>query len=320
MVKVLGIDEAGRGPVIGPMVMAGIMIEEGDEALLEGAKDSKLVLHKIRLQLDKKFKESEGVDYKVLVVEPEIIDAAVLSGELNLNWLEAHKQAEIINELQPDKAIIDCPSINCESYEKYLRALLDNLDDSYTGEWGSSKYVGRAEKFYRYNGFDRQITLGFKIAAFSKEELFPIYQKLNILVGATAPTYGKKGQFMRGTMTEITVGDYLVRQKGFMSNISLTWQSDYPWEINSDNLMVPHVLDVSITFTPIHDFNVSANLDASKGRAYMGSKKEVYQRKKVQQVNAMPDKPRIGTVEVGQGSFGGPFDNGDFVDIDNIDG
>jgi ribonuclease HII len=128
MVKVLGIDEAGRGPVIGPMVMAGIMIEEGDEALLEGAKDSKLVLHKIRLQLDKKFKESEGVDYKVLVVEPEIIDAAVLSGELNLNWLEAHKQAEIINELQPDKAIIDCPSINCESYEKYLRALLDNKE------------------------------------------------------------------------------------------------------------------------------------------------------------------------------------------------
>ena len=126
--KVLGIDEAGRGPVIGPMVMAGIMIEEGDEALLEGAKDSKLVKHSERLRLDKKFREDDNVDFKVIVVEPEIIDAAVLSGELNLNWLEAHKQAEIINELQPDKAIIDCPSINCEGYEKYLQELIENKD------------------------------------------------------------------------------------------------------------------------------------------------------------------------------------------------
>ena len=53
--KVLGIDEAGRGPVIGPMVMAGVMIEEGDEHLLEGAKDSKLVKHADRMHLDKKF-------------------------------------------------------------------------------------------------------------------------------------------------------------------------------------------------------------------------------------------------------------------------
>jgi len=124
MVKILGIDEAGRGPVIGPMVMAGVMIEKGKEGLLAGSKDSKLLLHKHRLQLDKKIKEN--TDYKIIVIEPEIIDAAVLSGELNLNWLEAHKQAEIINELQPDKAIIDCPSINCKSYEKYLRELLDN--------------------------------------------------------------------------------------------------------------------------------------------------------------------------------------------------
>ena len=128
MTKVLGIDEAGRGPVIGPMVIAGIMINEEDEYLLEEAKDSKLVLHKKRLQLDKKFKENDKIDYKIIVIEPEIIDAAVLSGELNLNWLEAHKQAEIINELQPDKAIIDCPSINCEAYEKYLRNLLDKKD------------------------------------------------------------------------------------------------------------------------------------------------------------------------------------------------
>jgi ribonuclease HII len=124
MVKVLGIDEAGRGPVIGPMIMAGAMIEEGNEGQLGSVKDSKLVSQKDRIILERHLKKQ--ITYEVLVVEPEIIDAAVLSGELNLNWLEAHKQAEIINKLKPDKAIIDCPSINCEAYEKYLMNLIDD--------------------------------------------------------------------------------------------------------------------------------------------------------------------------------------------------
>ena len=120
--KVLGIDEAGRGPVIGPMVMAGAMIEEGKEKQLGDVKDSKLVSQKNRIILERQIKKQ--TKYEVLVVEPEIIDAAVLSGELNLNWLEAHKQAEIINKLKPDKAIIDCPSINCKAYEEYLQNLI----------------------------------------------------------------------------------------------------------------------------------------------------------------------------------------------------
>ena len=124
MVKILGIDEAGRGPVIGPMVMAGVMIEEGSEDFIKGAVDSKLLPHKKRIELDKQIKAN--TDYNVIVVEPKEIDDALLSTDLNLNWLEAHKQAEIINKLNPDKAIIDCPSINCEAYKKYLQKLIIN--------------------------------------------------------------------------------------------------------------------------------------------------------------------------------------------------
>jgi len=43
--KVLGIDEAGRGPVIGPMIIAGVMIEEGREKMLGEVKDSKFLYH-----------------------------------------------------------------------------------------------------------------------------------------------------------------------------------------------------------------------------------------------------------------------------------
>jgi len=122
MVMVLGIDEAARGPVIGPMVVAGVMIEEDKEKNLGDVKDSKLISQKNRIILDRNIKQHSK--YEILVVEPEIIDAAVLSGELNLNWLEAHKQADLINKLKPDKAIIDCPSINCKKYTEYLTNLI----------------------------------------------------------------------------------------------------------------------------------------------------------------------------------------------------
>jgi len=122
--KVLGIDEAGRGPVIGPLIIAGVMIEDGKEAMLGKVKDSKLLKHKQRIILSKNIKKVSA--FEIIQVDPEEIDKALLSDSLNLNWLEAHKQAEIINKLKPDVAIIDCPSPNTYKYTQYLRELLDN--------------------------------------------------------------------------------------------------------------------------------------------------------------------------------------------------
>jgi ribonuclease HII len=127
MTKVLGIDEAGRGPVIGPMIIAGVMISEGKVAELGAVKDSKLLMHKKRIELNHLIQTHS--EFKTIEVSTTEIDEAVNSDDgMNLNWLEAHKQAEIINEMQPDIAIIDCPSPNCKKYTEYLRDLLDNKD------------------------------------------------------------------------------------------------------------------------------------------------------------------------------------------------
>ncbi len=124
---VCGIDEAGRGPLIGPMVMAGVLVdEEGSESLKSlGVKDSKLLSQKRRVALYKRI-VSVAKKYKITVIEPEEIDAALESDDLNLNWLEAHTSAKIINELKPDKVIIDSPSNNVVAYKRYLMKLLDN--------------------------------------------------------------------------------------------------------------------------------------------------------------------------------------------------
>jgi len=65
--------------------------------------------------------------FKIIQIKPEEIDKAVNRDHgLNLNWLEAHKTAEIINVLKPDKAIIDCPSPNIKKYKEYLLNLMNN--------------------------------------------------------------------------------------------------------------------------------------------------------------------------------------------------
>lgn len=122
-----GIEEAGRGPVIGPMVMCGVLIEEKEEIKLAGigVRDSKLLSPRSREFL---YKKIIGLvkDYKVEIITPEEIDAAIQSPTLNLNWLEARKTAAILNYLKPDKAIMDCPSSNCKAYSNYVKNLLDN--------------------------------------------------------------------------------------------------------------------------------------------------------------------------------------------------
>jgi ribonuclease HII len=127
MTLICGIDEAGRGPVIGPMVMAGVLIEKSDIPKLKalGVKDSKLLTKQKREFLFTKIK-STVKSHKIIIISPQEIDKALESESLNLNWLEAHKSAEIINKLKPDKAILDCPSNNIKAYRDYVKALLKN--------------------------------------------------------------------------------------------------------------------------------------------------------------------------------------------------
>lgn len=124
---VCGIDEAGRGPVIGPIVICGVTIKEGDEDKLSklGVKDSKLLTPQKREELFPKI-IAIVKDYKIEIVGPDKIDAVLNDPHLNLNWLEALVSAKIINQLKPDKVILDCPSTNTKAYSDYVRKELDN--------------------------------------------------------------------------------------------------------------------------------------------------------------------------------------------------
>jgi hypothetical protein len=150
-----------------------------------------------------------------------------------------------------------------ESIFTIFRAFLSGINDRYSPNWNSQQYVGRGEKFYIYDGFARDISFNFTIAAQTRDEVKPLIQKLNFLSSNTMPDYNSAGR-MRGPFMKLTIGDYFVSLPGFISSLTYTIKDDSPWDIalykdlNDDfgknERELPHMIDVSVSYTPIHDF------------------------------------------------------------------
>jgi len=130
---ILGIDDAGRGPLIGPMILAGVLVTKSQDSQLKkkGVTDSKLLLHEKRVQLSEIIK-TNSESYFITKATPEEIDSSIKSG-INLNTLEAMKAAEIINALNKKKeqvkVIIDCPSVNTNAWRKKLLEFVKHIDN-----------------------------------------------------------------------------------------------------------------------------------------------------------------------------------------------
>lgn len=119
--KLLGIDEAGRGSVIGPMVMCGFLIKDKNIKKLEklNIKDSKALTARQRESLVELIKEvGEAVILKV--ISSKDIDKD------NINLLELRTTVEIIKETLPSTLFLDVPTnpAGVRNYRKYLSYLL----------------------------------------------------------------------------------------------------------------------------------------------------------------------------------------------------
>ena len=149
----LGIDDAGRGPVIGPMVLAGCLIDERTEKEFKrlGIKDSKQLTQKRREFLAEKIK-AKAETFEIIIIPPVVIDgerfrgrdkdeesiARARSGVKNetrtkLNELEAIACAKIINKINKGynkiKVVVDCPSTSIIKWQDYLKTKIKNLSN-----------------------------------------------------------------------------------------------------------------------------------------------------------------------------------------------
>ena len=98
--KICGIDEAGRGPLAGPVVVAGVIMPE--DSMMEGINDSKKVSEKKREKLYDLILD-EAISYSVAIIGQDVID--------EINILNATKQGvtSVVEELEvkPDLIIVD---------------------------------------------------------------------------------------------------------------------------------------------------------------------------------------------------------------------
>ncbi|MDW5563378.1 MAG: ribonuclease HII [Methanomassiliicoccus sp.] len=117
---ICGVDEAGRGPVMGPLVVAAVMVEN-DRALRKlKVKDSKLLSHPKREELDLKIRE-------IAMVEVSVVTAAEIDEFMKgdtLNVLEVERFAALIERLHPERAFVDAADV---VEERFGRNIMDRI-------------------------------------------------------------------------------------------------------------------------------------------------------------------------------------------------
>ena len=123
--QVCGVDEAGRGSMLGPLVVAGISISKSKVNLLkkQGVRDSKKLSPRAREHLYKKIIQIVD-DHYIVKISPRIIDKSVSNH--SLNHLEAKYMAKVISKLSPSTAFVDSCDVNSKRFGKEISKLTSN--------------------------------------------------------------------------------------------------------------------------------------------------------------------------------------------------
>lgn len=133
---ICGVDEAGRGPVIGPLVVAGVCGEESKITSLR-VKDSKKLSPKRRERLAEEIKKV-AAKIVVIKIEPEEIDA--LREKMTLNDIEVELFARVISQLEGDRVYVDAADVNEDRFAEEIKKKLGRNVEIISEHKADSKY------------------------------------------------------------------------------------------------------------------------------------------------------------------------------------
>ena len=177
---VCGVDEAGRGSMIGPLVVAGVSIEKSkiDELTNLGVKDSKKLTPSARTYLYKKIIKLVD-DYAISKVNPKEIDASVLKHQLN--HLEALHMARVIKKLGPSISYVDSCDVNPARFGKEITK------------------ISKTGKIKSYHHADSKFVVVSAASIVAKVTRDRAIEKINKIysIGSGYPSDDKTVQFMR---------------------------------------------------------------------------------------------------------------------------
>ncbi|WP_298500202.1 ribonuclease HII [uncultured Methanobrevibacter sp.] len=148
---ILGIDEAGRGSVLGPLVIAGVVVPEKMEKVLErmGVKDSKRLAPHRRTILSRKLKKM--FEYEIVVISAREIDEMRADG-INLNEIEKNAMESILLKIKPEKAIVDAVDVKAQRFQDNLcsdtgvNVIAEHKADDKYIEVSAASIIAKAER------------------------------------------------------------------------------------------------------------------------------------------------------------------------------
>lgn len=118
---ICGIDEAGRGSVVGPLVIVGVIAENDKELIKLKVRDSKQLSRMQRERLAEEIKKI--CKYKDVMILAEEIDKK--RKVMSLNELEVDIYAKILKELRPKVAYVDAVDINEQRFAEDIKKKLN---------------------------------------------------------------------------------------------------------------------------------------------------------------------------------------------------
>ncbi len=215
---IAGLDEAGKGPVLGPMCVAGVLLDEKNlDALAKtGVKDSKQLSPKKREELAVQVKNL-AERYFILEVRPVQIDE--LRKVMTMNEIMVACYAKVFEELKPDRAFVDAADVIAERFGENIRR----------------KYSGKVDITSEHNADEKYpiVSAASILAKVRRDELVrDIGRTVGIEIGSGYPADPKTIQFLENWVREHgTLPDFArsswETSKNIMERMSQRTFSDY---------------------------------------------------------------------------------------------
>ncbi|HIH28679.1 MAG TPA: ribonuclease HII [Thermoplasmata archaeon] len=187
---ICGADEAGRGPCFGPLVVAGILVENDEELIRIGVADSKQLTPRRREQLAPMIQKIAS-KYEIIALPAGDIDD--LRKTMTLNELEVFVYSKIIEKLKPDVCYVDAVDVKEERFGRDILSHLSYKPRMISEHKADAKYpvVGAASILAKV----KRDELVRRIAS----ELEP---KLNIPLGSGYPSDPVTKKFLKTWVTQ----------------------------------------------------------------------------------------------------------------------
>ena len=128
---ICGVDEAGKGPVMGPLVVAAVVVDNAKEIENLGIRDSKLLTKTKRKELAEMIKEK--FTFAVEIIEPKLVDEYRRKNKLNDLNREAF--GKLISKLDPNIAYVDAADVNEQRFGVQIKPGLPQAVFRHHRQW-----------------------------------------------------------------------------------------------------------------------------------------------------------------------------------------